>query len=51
VSKIKECTEWLNDHQNEECEVYEEKKKELVEVISKYQSQESNSGPNIEEVD
>lgn len=53
LTKIKEFTEWLNNHQNEEFEVYEEKKKDLIEVISRCQGQEpsSNGPPNVEEVD
>lgn len=50
-AKIKESTEWLNEHQNEECEAYEEKKKELIEVFSKNQEQPTSDEPKIEEVD
>lgn len=54
VSKVKDISEWLDAHPNEEVEVYEEKKKELTEFVQQNAvdtSNNTNSGPNIDEVD
>jgi heat shock 70kDa protein 1/2/6/8 len=59
-NKIKEVTEWLEQHQNEEAEVYEERKKELLDFVqqnaqnstpSGSENKTPNKGPDIEEVD
>jgi heat shock 70kDa protein 1/2/6/8 len=57
--KLNEISEWLETHQDEEAEVYEEKKKELTEIGNTLQQSEQESGsgsnespgPDIEEVD
>src|SRR4029079_18462181 len=62
TTKIKEVTTWLESHPNEEAEVYEERKKELMNFVQQHaQNSAPNStnapgptastGPNIEEVD
>jgi heat shock protein 1/8 len=60
--KIEEIMQWLETHPDEEAEIYEEKKKELTDFVSSHTVQtsqpgdgnmgsESQSGPNVEEVD
>ena len=58
VSKVKEIIVWLDSHQNEEAELYEEKKKELTDFVQQNanipegnDSEFDGTGPEIKEVD
>lgn len=60
TAKITEVTTWLESHPNEEAEVYEQKKKELMDFMKEQvtpnttnseNTESNNSGPDIEEVD
>jgi len=54
-NKVKEVSQWIEIHQTEEAEVYEEKKKELMEFVSSHAPAQTDTpasgGPDIEEVD
>jgi len=59
-SKLKEIAQWIENHQNEEPELYEEKKKDLIDFVSSQtpepssnseQSNNRTNEPNIQEVD